>query len=88
MIVKLYGTVDILAGVILLLMKLGLVKPLGFVFAAALVFKSMAYLKDIASIVDILAAGCLVLASLGYYHFIFYIFSLWLMQKGVSSLLS
>lgn len=87
MLITLLGLLDVSAGIVLLLLRFGYGEIIGAALAVCLLCKSVYFMSDIASIVDIAAAIFLGLAALGFYHAIAYIFVLWLLQKGISSLL-
>ena len=88
MLVKSFGLLDLAAGIILLLLKWNIGKIAAFILAAYLLVKALFYIKNIASIADIISAVAMVLAALGFYHVVFYVLVLWLVQKGFTSLLS
>lgn len=86
MLIKILGMLDIAAAVTLLLLRWDMGQILGIILGIYLLVKSMYFLTDVSSIVDIGAGIFLILAAIGFYHVITYIFVLWLLQKGVSSL--
>ncbi|HII15619.1 MAG TPA: hypothetical protein HA362_04870 [Nanoarchaeota archaeon] len=88
MLVKIFGLLDIAAAVILLLLKWDIGHIAGIVLAVYVIGKAVYYMADVASIVDVAAGIFLILAVIGFYHIITYLFVLWLAQKGVSSLLA
>lgn len=86
MLIKILGILDILSAATLLLLRWDMGHILGIILGIYLLAKSMYFLTDVSSIVDIGAGIFLILAAIGFYHVITYIFILWLLQKGVSSL--
>ncbi|MDD4878301.1 MAG: hypothetical protein PHO02_04675 [Candidatus Nanoarchaeia archaeon] len=86
MLIKILGILDILSAATLLLLRWDMGHILGIILGLYLLVKSMYFLTDVSSIVDIGAGIFLILAALGFYHVITYIFILWLLQKGLSSL--
>lgn len=86
MLVKILGILDLAAAITLLLLRWDIGVVLGIVLGIYILVKSFYFMTDVASIVDIGAGLFLILAALGFYHAITYIFVLWLAQKGVSSL--
>lgn len=86
MLIKILGILDIMSATVLLLLRWDIGVVLGIVLGLYILVKSFYFMTDVASIVDIGAGLFLILAALGFYHVITYIFILWLLQKGVSSL--
>ncbi|MDI6738443.1 MAG: hypothetical protein QME12_08110 [Nanoarchaeota archaeon] len=86
MLIKILGTLDIISAAVLLLLRWDMGHIPGVILGIYLLVKSLYFLTDVSSIVDIGAGIFLILAALGFYHVIAYIFVLWLLQKGVSSL--
>ncbi|MEW6063525.1 MAG: hypothetical protein AB1571_04115 [Nanoarchaeota archaeon] len=77
---------DIIAAAVLLLLKWDIGKIAGIILAVYIIGKAIYFIADVASIVDIAAGAFLILAVFGFYHVLTYVFILWLLQKGVSSL--
>lgn len=86
MLIKILGMLDIAAAATLLLLRWDMGHIIGAILALYLIAKSLYFLTDVSSIVDIGAGIFIILAVFGFYHPITYIFVLWLLQKGVSSL--
>jgi len=86
--VKIFGVFDILAGIILILLKFGTGMYIGWFFAIYLIVKSLIFIKDISSVIDIVAAVFLILALYNIYPYFTFIFVVWLLQKGFFSLVS
>lgn len=85
MIIYVFGILDLLAGISMLLNKFG-IDFLGFIFASYLVVKGIIFFRSIASWID-LASGIVFfyLIYADYFGFILYLFSFWLIQKGLFS---
>ncbi len=88
MIVKLFGVVDLLAAVCLILLKWGIGSKIGLVLAIFLCVKGLIFFYNWASVVDLISVLVLVLAAFGYYFSFSWLFSLWLLQKAFFSLLA
>ncbi len=87
MIVYLLGILDILVGISLLLLKFN-VEFIPIFFAGFVAVKGLAFIKNIASIADI-ACGFIFFYAIysGYFGIFAYMAVIWLIQKGVFSLL-
>ena len=88
MIVKILGILDLVMGLHLFLLKWELFSFLGFVLGIYLLLKSVIFISDVSSVVDLVTAVIYLLAVFGIYFFFSWIFALWLIQKGIFSLLS
>ena len=88
MIVKILGILDLVMGLHLFLLKWELFSFLGFILGIYLLLKSVIFISDVSSVVDLVTALIYLLAVFGIYFFFSWIFALWLIQKGIFSLLS
>ena len=88
MFIKLLGIFDLLSGIVLILLRFNLIKWGALVFAGYLIIKALFFIRDISSLVDLLAGIFIILAVLGVYNILTWIFVAWLLQKGVFTLLS
>lgn len=88
MIIRLLGFMDLFAGITLFLMKFQIVESLGLILGLFILAKALVFISDVVSVMDLLAAFALILASQGHYYFLTWIFVLWLMQKGFFSFFS
>lgn len=88
MLVRLLGFMDLVAGMVLFLMKFQVAESWGVVIGLFLLAKALVFITDVVSVMDLLAAIVLLLASQGYYYFFTWIFVLWLLQKGFFSFFS
>ena len=87
MIVKFLGILDIIAGLVLLAFRFGFGKTLVLIFSIYLIIKAVIFFKDPGSWIDAIAAAFMIIAYFGNYYFFVWIFSLWLIGKGVYSLI-
>ncbi len=87
MVVAILGVVDIISALVLLALKWGILKTAGWVAVILLGGKALLTFGDFASIVDLGCIAVFVLAIFGVYGVWSYIAVLWLLQKGVFSLL-
>lgn len=85
---KFFGILDILAGIIIILLKFGFMENIGILLAVYLGLKGFFFINNLASIIDLITAVFLLLAALNIYFSFTWIFSLWLFQKGIFSLMS
>jgi hypothetical protein len=86
MFLKIFGILDLIAGVILILLKFNLVSyTIAWIFIIYLILKGLIFIKSIASILDIVSSVFMILAVYGFYNVITWIFVLWLIQKGFFS---
>ncbi len=87
MILKLFGILDIIAGVVLALTYFGIGDGAGVFFGIYLIGKGLMFINNIVSIIDIIA-GVALLITVFYGESVFiWIFVLWLIQKGFFSVL-
>ena len=84
---QLLGLLDILSGLIIIILKFGVFPELGLFLSIFLGIKSLIFIKDIASVLDLITAVFLCLAALGFYFSFTWIFSIWLLQKGLITLI-
>jgi uncharacterized membrane protein HdeD (DUF308 family) len=87
MVVKLLGMFDLLSGIVLILLRFNLIKWVGLFFAAYLILKAILFIRDITSFIDIIAGIFIILAVLGIFNILSWIFVIWLLQKGIFSLM-
>ena len=84
---KFLGALDILSGIVILLLKFGFLVDLSVLLAIFLAIKSIIFIKDAASVIDLATAGFFLLAAFGFYFSFTWIFSIWLLQKGLFTLI-
>lgn len=84
---KFLGLLDILSAVVILILKFGFFVDFGLLLAIFLALKSIIFIKDVASIIDLITAVFFFLAAIGYYFSFTWIFAVWLLQKGLFSLI-
>ena len=87
MIVKLFGLLDILAGISLFLLKFGFLKYFALVLAIYLIIKGIVFF-GFPGVIDILSGIVIIIAMFGVFNVVYYIFIIWLVQKGLLSLVS
>ena len=88
MILKLFGLLDLLAGIVLILLKWSIGINLGWFLAVYLIIKALIFFSIIASVLDFASAVFIILAINGTYLNVTWVFVLWLSQKGLVSLFS
>lgn len=86
MIVKLFGALDLLGGISLILLKWGIGSNIALVLGILLGIKSLIFFYNWASMIDLVCVLFLVLASFGFYFSFSWLFALWLFQKAFFSL--
>lgn len=85
MLMKLFGLLDLLGAIFIILLKWNIGVEIGLVIAVLLGIKALIFLKDWASIVDLISVAVLILAVFGNYFSFSWIFSVWLLQKSFFS---
>lgn len=86
MLIKLFGVLDILSALLLLLLTYGMGKPLAYFFAGYLLLKGLFFFGGINTFFDLAGGVLLILAAQGVYSLAYWIVILWLFQKGLLSL--
>ncbi len=85
--IKLLGILDILTGGIFFVSYF-YVNNIFLIFPIYLIIKSLVFIKSIVSFFDILVAIFFIMAIFGNFVIIDWIFIVWIIQKGLFSLLS
>lgn len=85
MIVKLFGLLDILAGISLFLLKFGFLKYFALVLAIYLIVKGVMFF-GFPGVMDIFSGIVIIIAIFSVFNVVYYIFIIWLVQKGLISL--
>ena len=89
MILKLLGIFDILAGISLILLNVNLpLMKFVWIFAIYLIIKGIVFIKDIGSLIDLVAGIFIILAIYNILTSFSWIFVIWLIGKGFFSLMS
>lgn len=88
MILKILGVLDLLSGIVLIVLRFAPLKVIPGLLAVYLIVKSIIFLKNISSVIDLIAAIHIIFAMFGNYYSLTWLFVLWLLQKGVFSLYS
>lgn len=86
MLVKLFGLLDIVSALILILLTYGIGESLAYIFAGYLILKGLLFFGGINTFFDLAGGVILILAAQGIYSLAYWIVILWLFQKGVLSL--
>ena len=84
---KLFGILDFITGIVLILTKFNIAIALAAILAIYLIVKGSLFLPDLVSILDIIAGVFMILAIFGFFNVLTWIFVVWLIQKGLFSLL-
>ena len=84
--IRILGLLDMICGIVILILKFGYFQNLGIILSFFLALKSIIFIKDIASVIDLISAVFFFLAANGYYFNFTWIFALWLIQKGLFSI--
>ncbi|MBI5872125.1 hypothetical protein HZB88_03495 [archaeon] len=87
MVVAILGIIDILGALALFVLKWGILKTVGWILVIFLGAKALLTFGDFASIVDLACVLIFILAIFGVYGIWSYIAIVWLLQKGIFSLL-
>ena len=87
MLVQIFGLLDILGGIALLLSKLGADYHIFYILGLIIITKSLIFFNAI-SFVDVLAGLFLIFTPLVGFGFFTWILIIWLLQKGCFSLFS
>ena len=84
---KFMGLLDLAAAGVMLLMQFDSVPwRIGFIFAIYLIFKAVMFFHDFASILDLVVGVYTLIMLVGFTSFFTYIFAIYLVQKGLFSL--
>ena len=87
MLIKLFGIMDLLSALLLLLLTYGIGEMLAYFFAAYLLLKGLLFFGGINTFFDLAGGVLLILAAQGVYSLFYWVIILWLFQKGLFSLL-
>lgn len=88
MVVQLFGVIDLLAAVSIILAKAGVASGFITIIAILILIKSLIFIKDIVSIIDIIGVIFIFLALSGHFSMVTWLFLVWFLQKGLISMLS
>ena len=88
MLLKIFGLLDLLGGIFLILSYFDIGKPFVSLLAFFLLIKGIIYLWDFNSILDVFSSVIMFFSILGHTSFLIWLVALWLLQKGFFSLLS
>jgi hypothetical protein len=87
MFVKLLGLVDLLAAVGILLLNLNMFKTFALIMGLLVLFKSIIFLDLFMTSMDVLVFLFIILAYFGVFNFFTWIVLIWLIYKGIISLI-
>jgi hypothetical protein len=88
MFIRLLGFFDLLAGLLLILLRYHIGEGVALFFGIYLIVKGIIFIHNIVSFMDILAGIMMLLAAHDFYFSFTWIFVLWLVQKGFFSFFS
>lgn len=88
MIIKLFGVLDMISAILLILLKYGIGETFAYFFAGYLILKGLLFFGGINTLFDFAAGVLLILAAQGIYSLLYWIVIIWLFQKSIISLLS
>jgi len=81
MLVKIFGLLDLIAAILLVSLKWGIGKNIGWIFAIYLIVKSIVFFGSWMNILDVIAGSLIIAEIFGYYLTLSWIFVVWLMYK-------
>lgn len=87
MLVKLFGLLDVIAGITLIYLSYASHTNLATFFIVYLILKGLLFFGGLVSLIDIAAGVFIGLASIGNFYLLSWFFVIWLIQKGLISLL-
>ena len=85
MIIRLFGIIDILAALSFLLILVDVGKTVALIIVTIILIKSIVFFSSLASIIDMVAIIFFVLALFGFFSVFTWLSALWLLQKGIMS---
>lgn len=88
MIIKLFGVLDMISALLLILLKYDIGVTFAYFFAGYLILKGLLFFGGINTLFDFAAGVLLILAAQGIYSLFYWIVIIWLFQKSLISLLS
>ena len=86
MIVQLFGLLDIIAALSVVLLKFDIFIWLSLVLGIYLIIKSLIFIKSLASWIDLICGIVIIISYIGFFSILSWIVALWLAQKGLFSL--
>jgi len=89
MVLKIFGLLDIFAGLLLFLLKFNIGANIAWFFVIYLIVKALIFFNLFMSFIDFFIGGVFVFAIFGFFNDILALLCvIWLLQKGFFSLLS
>lgn len=86
MIVQLFGILDILAALSIVLLKFKLFNIFALALGIYLVIKGLLFIKSLVSWIDLICGIIIIISYFGFFSILSWIVALWLLQKGAFSL--
>lgn len=83
---KLLGFLDLVAAGVLIILRFITLDFFAWGIVILLIIKSLLFIKSYASIVDLIGSLFFILAILGHYYMLTWIFVVWFLQKAFVSL--
>ena len=87
MLVKLFGALDILTGLSIILLRFDLFVTLGLIFGIYLIIKALIFIKSGISIIDLISGIIIIISFFGFFSMLSWIVMVWLVQKGLFSII-
>ena len=87
MIVQLFGLLDIIAALSVVLLKLGIFIWISLVLGIYLIIKGLIFIKSVVSWIDLICGFVLIISFFGFFSVLSWVVALWLAQKGFFSLM-
>ena len=87
MIVQLFGLLDIIAALSVVLLKFDIFIWLSLVLGIYLIIKSLIFIKSLASWIDLICGIGMIISFIGFFSGFSWLVLIWLIQKGIFSLI-
>ena len=87
MIVQLFGILDVLAALSVVLLKLDIFVWISLFLGVYLIIKSLIFFKSVASWIDLICGIVIIVSFFGFFSVLSWVVALWLAQKGFFSLM-
>ena len=88
MLIKLFGLLDILVGLSLVLLRFDLFPIFSLIFGIYLIIKALIFIKSGISIIDLISGVIVIISFLGFFSVLSWIVVVSLIQKGLFSIIS
>lgn len=87
MIVQLFGILDVLAALSVVLLKFKIFSVMALALGLYLIIKGLIFIKSVISWIDLACGIIIIISYIGFFSILSWIVALWLVQKGVFSLM-